>query len=187
MKALSIGLAWNWRLIHLLPPSFLPEQQVNSSHLSLTSATFPLWTIKNQIKDSPIKLLKRMFLGELASECLTIACLPPVFTCLSLTFITQWWWCSAAQSCQTLRPHGLQHARLPCPSPSLRVCSNSCPLSWWCHPTTHPLSSPSPPAFNLSQHWGLFQRVGSLHQVAKVLELPFQHQSCRWIFRTDFL
>ena len=87
----------------------------------------------------------------------------------------------------SLQPHGLQHARLPCPSPSLRVCSNSCPLSWWCHPTTHPLSSPSPPAFNLSQHWGLFQRVGSLHQVAKVLELPFQHQSCRWIFRTDFL
>ena len=31
--------------------------------------------------------------------------------------------------------HGLQHARLPCPSPSLRACSNSCPLRWWCHPT----------------------------------------------------
>ena len=34
----------------------------------------------------------------------------------------------------SLRPHGLQHARLPCPSPSPRVCSNSCPLSQWCHP-----------------------------------------------------
>ena len=34
-----------------------------------------------------------------------------------------------------LRPHGLQHASLPCPSPSSRVCSNSCPLSRWCHPT----------------------------------------------------
>ena len=33
------------------------------------------------------------------------------------------------------RPHGLQHARLPCPSPSPGVCSNSCPLSWLCHPT----------------------------------------------------
>ena len=32
-------------------------------------------------------------------------------------------------------PHGLQHARLPCPSPTARACSNSCPLSWWCHPT----------------------------------------------------
>ena len=33
-----------------------------------------------------------------------------------------------------LWPHGLQHTRLPCPSPSLRACLNSCPLSWWCHP-----------------------------------------------------
>ena len=35
----------------------------------------------------------------------------------------------------SLQPHRLQHARPPCPSPSLRVCSNSCPLSLWCHPT----------------------------------------------------
>ena len=35
----------------------------------------------------------------------------------------------------SLWPHGLQHARLPCPSPAPRVCSNSCPSSWWCHPT----------------------------------------------------
>ena len=35
----------------------------------------------------------------------------------------------------SLRPHGLQHARLPCPSPISRAYSNSCPLSWWCHPT----------------------------------------------------
>ena len=42
---------------------------------------------------------------------------------------------------------------------------------------SHPLSSPSPPAFSLSQHQGLFQGVSSLHQVAKVLELQLQHQS----------
>ena len=35
----------------------------------------------------------------------------------------------------SFRPHGLQHTRLPCPSPTPRVCSNSCPLSWSCHPT----------------------------------------------------
>ena len=35
----------------------------------------------------------------------------------------------------SLWPHGLQHARLPCLSPAARSCSNSCPLSWWCHPT----------------------------------------------------
>ena len=42
---------------------------------------------------------------------------------------------------------------------------------------SHPLSSPSPPTFHLSQHQGLFQRVSSSHQVAKVLELQLQHQS----------
>ena len=51
----------------------------------------------------------------------------------------------------------------------------------------HPLSSPSTPTFNLSQHQGLFQWVGSLHQVAKVLEFQLQHQSFQWIFRTDLL
>ena len=51
---------------------------------------------------------------------------------------------------------------------------------------SHPLSPPSPPAFNLSQHQGLFQWVSS-HQVAKVLELQLQHQSFQWIFRADFL
>ena len=42
---------------------------------------------------------------------------------------------------------------------------------------SHPLSSPSPPAFNLSQHQGLFQGVSSSHEVAKVLEFQLQHQS----------
>ena len=51
---------------------------------------------------------------------------------------------------------------------------------------SHPLSSPSPPAFNLSQHQDLFQWVSSSHQVAKVLEFQLQHQSFQWIFRTDF-
>ena len=52
---------------------------------------------------------------------------------------------------------------------------------------SHPLSSPSPPALNLSQHQGLFKWVSSFHQVVKVLEFQLQHQSFQWIFRTDFL
>ena len=52
---------------------------------------------------------------------------------------------------------------------------------------SHPLSSPSPPAFNLSQHQGLFQGVSSLHQVDKGLELQLQHQSFQWTPRTDLL
>ena len=54
-----------------------------------------------------------------------------------------------------LRPHELQHARLPSPLPTIRACSNSCPLSWWSIQSFHPLSSPSL-AFSLSQHQGLF-------------------------------
>ena len=42
---------------------------------------------------------------------------------------------SVTQSCLTLPPHGLQHARFPYPSPAPRACSNSCPSSQWCHPT----------------------------------------------------
>ena len=53
--------------------------------------------------------------------------------------------------------------------------------------SSHPLSSPSPPAFNLSQHQVLFQWVSSSHQVAKVWVFQLQHQSFQWIFRTDFL
>ena len=48
---------------------------------------------------------------------------------------------------------------------------------------SHPLSSPSPPAFNLSQHQGLFKWDSSSHQVAKVLEFQLQHQSFQWTFR----
>ena len=71
----------------------------------------------------------------------------------------------------SLRPHGPQHARLPCASPSPWACSNSCPVSQWCHPTISSSVAPSPPALHLSQHQNLFQWVGSLHQVTKLLEL----------------
>ena len=48
---------------------------------------------------------------------------------------------------------------------------------------SHPLLSPSPPTFNLSQHQGLFQWVSSSYQLAKGLELQLQHQSFQWIFQ----
>ena len=94
---------------------------------------------------------------------------------------------SVAQSCPTLQPHGLRHARSPCPSPTPGVNSNSCPLSWWCHPAISSSVDPSLPAFNLSQRQGLFQWVSSSHQMAKLLELQLQHQPFQWTPRTDFL
>ena len=53
--------------------------------------------------------------------------------------------------------------------------------------SSHSLSPSSPPALNLSQHQELFQWVGSLHQVAKVLKLQLQRHSFQWILRVDFL
>ena len=55
----------------------------------------------------------------------------------------------------SLRPHGLQHSKPPCPSPTPGVYPNSCPLSGDAIQPSHPLLSPSPPTFNLSQHQGL--------------------------------
>ena len=64
------------------------------------------------------------------------------------------------------------------PSLSPGACLNSCPLSQWCYLTTHHLPTPSPLALILSQHQGLFQWVGSFHQVAKVLEFQLQSFQC---------
>ena len=62
-------------------------------------------------------------------------------------------------------------------------------VHWVCDAiqSSHPLSSPSPPALKLSEHQGLFQWVSSLHQVAKVLEFQLQYQSFQWTSRTDLL
>ena len=73
----------------------------------------------------------------------------------------------------SLRPHGRQHARPPCPSPTPGVHPNSCPLSRWCHPT---ISSSVVPFSSCLQSFpeGLLQGVCSSHQVAKVLEFQLQ-------------
>ena len=87
----------------------------------------------------------------------------------------------------SLPPHELQHARPPCPTPTPRAYPNSCPLSWWCHPTISssvvPFSS-CPQSFPAS---GLFKGVSFSYQVAKVLEFQLQHQTFQWTSRTDLL
>ena len=87
----------------------------------------------------------------------------------------------------SLQPHGPQHARLPCPSPSPGVYSTHVHWVGDAIQPSHPLLSPSLPAFNLSQYQGLLQWVSSLHQVAKVLEFQLQHQSFQWMFRTGLI
>ena len=85
--------------------------------------------------------------------CTYFICIYNTCCCFSVaqSWPSRWWlylrlppWCgivefgqcsSVTKSHSTLQPHRLQHARLPCPSLSFRVCSDSCPLSQWCHPT----------------------------------------------------
>ena len=83
----------------------------------------------------------------------------------------------------SLWPHGLQHARPPCPLPTPRACSNSCPSSWWCHPTTSssvipfsscPQSFPGSGSFQMSQ---LFSSGGqSIGVSASASILPMNTQ-----------
>ena len=89
------------------------------------------------------------------------------------------WWldiCEDWKRLRTLRPHGLQHVKLPCPSLAPRVCSDSCLLSQWCYPATSSSATPfsfCPQSFPAS---GSFPMCGSSHQVAKISELQLQHQ-----------
>ena len=76
----------------------------------------------------------------------------------------------------SLQPHELKHTRLPCPSPNPGAYSNVHRVSDVIQ-SSHPLSSPFLPAFNFSQHQGLFKWVSYSHQMAKVLEFQLQHQS----------
>ena len=77
----------------------------------------------------------------------------------------------------SLRSHGLQHARPPCPSPTRELAQTHVHWVSDAIQLSHPLSSSSPPPFNLSQHQGLFQWVSSSHQVSNILELQLQYQS----------
>ena len=80
----------------------------------------------------------------------------------------------------SLRPHGLQHDRPPCPSPTPELTQTHVHWVGDAIQPSHPLLSPSL-TFNLSQSQRLFKWVSSLHQVAKVLQFQLHHQSSQWI------
>ena len=86
----------------------------------------------------------------------------------------------------SLLPHGLQHTRPPVLHCLLELAQTHVHWVGDAIQPSHPLLPPSL-ALDLSQHQGLFQCFGSLHQVAKVLDLQLQNQSFQWIFRVDFL
>ena len=94
--------------------------------------------------------------------------------------------CLVIKSCQT-RLDPWTAACQASLSLSPRVCSDSCPLSWWCYLTIS--SSATPFSFCLQSfpESGSFSMINCSHRVAKALELQLKHQSFQWVFKVDFL
>ena len=99
------------------------------------------------------------------------------------------WFSSVQYSCSvmsnSLRPHGQQHARLPCPSPTPGVYSNSCPFSWWCHltisssviPFSHLQSFPASGSFQMGQFFASGGQSIGVSTSASVLPMNTQDWS----------
>ena len=157
-------------------------------HIALDSLSQPNWARKLEHNGVPEKL------SLLLTPIKTILQNFPSLVFLQFVFFYCWFTpnissvSSVAQSCPTLCDP------MNCSTPGLPVHHQ---LLEFTHihvhrvsdaiQPSHPLSSPSPPAPNPSQHQSLFQWVNSLHQVAKVLEFQPQHQSFQWTPRTDLV
>ena len=173
----DLGILW-------LPVNF----SVQSEHLSWTYDVFHdlvsvclcsfNWFHSNILNFSHVELC--VLLRKPAVLCLnSVAFASAAFSVWMSPFLynDSWLLFSPSVMSESLWHPVLQHARLPCPSLSPTLAQTH--VHWvrdGIQPS-HPLSPPSPPAFRLAQHQGLSQWVSSSHQVAKVLELQFQHQS----------
>ena len=158
-SSFSRSLSWLYLLAWHLPreePSLdntmvilyiflLPDHAINYQFSSYTRNRITIISKSNQIRDpvldtpepiqkshpwncvllEPSYVLKSVLVIALLGNGTNRMC---VSICVYILF-------SRSVMSDSLQPHRLQHGRLPCPSPSPRACSNSCPLSWWCHPT----------------------------------------------------
>ena len=135
----------------------LPQKHINRklNCQDLNPFLFDHTTLDHYTKLNPFRNMN-LNIHKFSWSCHTEFSFQPQFSCSVMS--------------DSLRPHELQHARPPFPSPTPRI--------HWTHihrvrdaiQPSHPLSSPSPPVPNPSQHQSLFQRVNSSHEVAKVLE-----------------
>ena len=91
------------------------------------------------------------------------------------------------QSCPTLRSHGMQHTRLPCPSQTPGACSNSCPLSRWYHPTISSSVSLFSSSLQSFPALGSFQMSQLFASGGQSIGVSALHHSFQWTPRTDFL
>ena len=182
-----------WRDCHVLLQRIFPTQ---GSNLCLLNCSWVLSNIKQKVQKKIFLIKKKKtylvdwsqyrFPGPSPRFRLTTSGLGEECAHLARSQLTSMWLvcgpqfenrCSILHSDQisrsvvsdSLRPHESQHTRPPCPSPTPRVHPDTSIESDAIQPS-HPLSSPSPPAPNPSQHQSLFQWVNSSHEVAKVLE-----------------
>ena len=103
-------------------------------------------------------------------------CLLPSSLLFSCSIVSDFLW-----------PYEMQHTRLPCPSLSPGVSSNSCPLSRWCHPTISSSVIPFSSRLQSFPASGSFLMSQFFPSGGQVLELQLQHQSFQWILRIDIL
>ena len=124
----------------------------------------------------------QLYRNNAENSCIPIAQFSPILHLSSVQF-------SRSVVSDFLWPHGLQHARPPCPSPTTRVYSNPCPLSRWCHPTISssvvPFSSclqsfPASESFQMSQFFTSGGQSIGISASASVLPMNIQDWSLWW-------
>ena len=137
-----------------------------------------IWYLKRQNLNVVLVLEPALVNNILSSECISLLD-SRIFSCKFQVKFR----CSVVSD--SLHPHGLQHARLPCPSPTPRASSNSSPLSWWClsavSSSVVPFSS-CLQSFPATRCFPMSQFFASSGQTIGVSALVLQ-----WIFTTDFL
>ena len=175
---------WGYNSTILVPPAFSRYHDTvlfnfwlnGCCTMGLQMSTFHIHVFKQKLK----KILNwREFCGKCSNSCSIY------FGSWKLLHINRATRSSFAQSCLTLcDPMNCSTPAFPVHHQLLELAQTHVYRVGEPIQPYHPLSSPSPLGFNLSQHQGLSQWVSYLHQVAKVL--VFQHQYFQWIFRTDF-
>ena len=165
----------------LLLPSIFPNDRVFSSELALHIRWLKNWSFSFSISPSS------EYSGLISSRMnwLDLLCCTPTQTLLTFSSVQ---FSSVTQLCLTLcDPMNRSTPGLPVHHQLLE--STQIHVHWVADAIepSHPLSSPSPPAPNPSQHQGLFQWVNSSHEVAKVVAFQLQHQSFQWTPRADLL
>ena len=141
-----------WFLSWEDPQEWQPALVVSpgESHRQRNLAGYSPWSLKESVKTKWL-MLSHMSYNLRMLNIIYLTIFPMQFS-IKYVFLF---------SCQVVstfsQPHGLQHSRLHCPSPSSGICPSLCPLYGWCHPVISSSVTLFPSAFNLSQHQGLFQ------------------------------